>query len=138
MNLKYVKIGIILALLGGILGIIGFFGTLLIPADLLASLMPNTLLIILGYLSLLASIIITLLMLCIAAQKLLAHLNTILILGIILGIIELLNISFPYLGLLGGILVIIGIILAKIGLKPEPEPAKPAKTAKRSKAKKAK
>ncbi len=145
MNLQYLKIGIPLALIGGILGIIAFILMLVIPpSNPFASLMPNTTLILLGYVSLIASIIIVVLILALMAKKLLTKLQTILILVVILGIVELLNLNFPYPGILaiiGGALAIIGGLLAWIGLRPEPTAkpaAKPEKVAAKPAAKPAK
>jgi len=144
LNLTYVKIGIPLALIGGILGLIPFFWTLLVPPSLFTSLflslMPNVLfiLVLLRYLSFAASVIIVVLILALFAKKLLKHINTILTLVIVLGILEALNLfGFLYLGLLGGAIAVIGGIMAKIGLSPGAA-AKPEKTAKEAKAKKSK
>ncbi|MGQ9722167.1 MAG: DUF4332 domain-containing protein [Candidatus Jordarchaeum sp.] len=131
MNLKYLKYGILLALIGGILGIMSFVWMMLIR-DPLASFYSifssNPLLVWLGYLSLIASIIIVFLTLALAARKLLTKIKTILILIIVLGIIEALAIVLPYIAVIGGVLAIIGGILAWIGLRPAPaaKPAKPA------------
>lgn len=116
--MKYVRIGLPLALVGGILGVVTFIWPLLFPADFLSSLVSNTFLVMLGYLSLLASIIIVILVLILSAEKLVMHFNTILYIVIILGIVELFNLYFPYLGLVGGVLTVIGGIMARIGLIP--------------------
>ncbi|WXG41817.1 MAG: hypothetical protein WED07_13805 [Candidatus Freyarchaeum deiterrae] len=142
MNLTYVKIGIPLALIGGILGLIPFFWMLLIPpsffTSLFAGLSTNMLFVLLGYLSFAASVIIVVLILALVAKKLLKHINTILTLAIILGVLEALNIfGFLYLGILGGALAVIGGIMAKIGLSPGAG-AKPQKPTKEAKAKKSK
>lgn len=136
MNLTYLKIGVPLALIGGILGLIAFFSMLLIPPNFFASLMVNMSFVLLGYLSLAASVIIVALVLALSVKKLLKYLKTILILAIILGILEVLGFSFtvsgslyPQLfGIIGGALAVIGGILAWVGLMPEK--AKPAKKAK--------
>ncbi len=148
MNLNYFKIGISLILIGGILGIINSIWMLLTPADFFAPIIalfaPNTLLIWLGYASLIALIIIIILALVLLFKKLLTQIKMILILVIILGIVELLNISFPYLAIIGGLLVVIGALLAWFSLKAvpavKPKPvkkavpvAKPAKVAKAKK-----
>lgn len=136
MNLTYVKIGIPLALIGSILGIIGFIWMLLVPLDFLSALFANPIWVILGYLSFIASIIILILALALMARKLMAQINTVLILIIILGIIELIAFTFPWLGFFGGLLAVIGGLLAWVGLRPEK--AKPAKPAKKAKPKKKK
>ena len=118
LKLKYVRIGLPLALIGGILGPVASVWTLLFPADFLSSITPNTLLIMLGYLSLFSSITIVILVLALIAEKFVMQFNTILILVIILGIVELFNLSFPYIGLVGGVLVVIGGIMARVGLIP--------------------
>ncbi|MFB0561967.1 MAG: hypothetical protein ACETWM_12260 [Candidatus Lokiarchaeia archaeon] len=120
-----------MALIGGILGIISFVWMLLIPVDIFAFLRVNTFFVMLAYLSLIASLLIVILALALMAKKLLARLNTILIIIAILGIIELMAFTFPYLGMLGGFLALIGGLLAWVGLRPEKaKPAKPAKKAK--------
>ncbi len=130
MNLTYVKIGLPLALIGGILGIISFIWMLLIQ-DIFAFLTVNTFFVMLAYLSLIASLLIVILALALMARKLLTRMNTIFIIIAILGIIELMDFTFPYLGILGGFLALIGGLLAWVGLKPEKaKPAKPAKKAK--------
>ena len=148
MNLNYFKIGISLILIGGILGIINSIWMLLTPADFFAPIIalfaPNTLLIWLGYASLIALIIIIILALVLLFKQLLTQIKMILILVIILGIVELMNISYPYLAIIGGLLVVIGALLAWFSLKPvpavKPKPvkkavpvAKPAKVAKAKK-----
>ena len=135
MNLNYFKIGISLILIGGILGIINSIWMLLTPADFFAPIIalfaPNTLLIWLGYASLIALIIIIILALVLLFKQLLTQIKMILILVIILGIVELMNISYPYLAIIGGLLVVIGALLAWFSLKPVPaaKPAKPVKKA---------
>ncbi len=132
MNLQFVKIGIPLALIGGILGIISTIWMALTPLNIFSSLTVNSPFVMLAYLSLIASIIIVILVLALMAKKLLTRINTILILIAILGIIELMFFIPPYLGMLGGLLAVIGGILAWVGLRP-PAAAKPAKTAKAKK-----
>lgn len=137
MNLQYLKIGIPLALIGGLLGIIASIWMLITPVNILAMFSINVTFVMLAYLSLIASIIIVILALLLIARKLLAKLKTVLYLVVILGIIELMNFNMPFMliAVIGGLLAILGGILALIGLRPGPAPAAPAKPAKASKAK---
>ncbi|MEM2145147.1 MAG: hypothetical protein QW279_07295 [Candidatus Jordarchaeaceae archaeon] len=112
---KQMRGGVVLMFLGSLLAIVINVFDLIPSKNIIDILMPNTMDFWFVLLSFTASIIICLLSVALGYQKLLGKANIVLILVIVLGIIVMLNYSPPENAFIGGLTVIIGAILYKVG-----------------------